>query len=671
MKSAAYQQLLDIAAQEYAAYGHCFSGSVSKQPSVPEGGLRVCGHTLSQPVAEAFRDLAKRNPARKVHIVGRLEGLWNLDFCRLVKKNFADRLGLASLRGKDWLLQLPEDLTLKHVQASFVSNSDYRVGLRGQLACKATRTICRGSIIGPYRSLILWWEDFRRLGNSPPVGWLERHQSRIKFRHKLDEYAADSCFEATGLDKEIAEGILQNRTIVSSAWMHGNLLALVNDAREDPLNKPESVAAPEAYNCALKLLAVGGWPFFFLVAIRDIQPDEELLYDYEEGYWHKFRENADSMKDHEADMASLRAAMQAEGASLRVSACSGEDRVSGIATHRDVVTVKLDSDGGRELVCEHPVPPLSPFQALQARPASSLPLSSSGQRRLPPNWKSLDEHAQESIARKRPKSAPASHAAAPQMPQEGFDGKSPRVQGGAEPGSAAGTSRTASGGLKRLVKAADLTQAQILQRQSRSLDGATRQPAPAHTSPSAAISHAPDRSISLPRGSIATADCDPLKPGGSRALSKASGSLGMEGRQSLVQSPPAKKLPFLRPAERPKPSHKGLQSPRGSMKAAPLRPNSAGRAGLGPMRSISSLQGPVPAREQQQQPDRPLSASPPPVQPGARGARGRIAARVAEASAVPVGKHWEGADARVNRYLHCATPEERRQMRQFRDSSLS
>lgn len=131
MKPPAFRQMEEIGLQDYEAFGHSFSGCVSKQPLVPEGGLRVrhpkkirssefsdqqprlpafplvsmslkhatlrqvCGHTLSPPVARAYRALAQQKPGKTVHICGQLGGVWTPKFCRLVEKNLKEDLGLA------------------------------------------------------------------------------------------------------------------------------------------------------------------------------------------------------------------------------------------------------------------------------------------------------------------------------------------------------------------------------------------------------------------------------------------------------------------------------------------------------------------------------------------------------------------------------------------------
>lgn len=176
-----------------------------------------------------------------------------------------------------------------------------------------------------------------------------------------------------------------------------------------------------------------------------------------------------------------------------------------------------------------------------------------------------------------------------------------------------------------------LTQAQIKHRHSRSADGVMVQPALAQSTSMPVACPPPGRTASLSRGTAAAATGPDQPRAGSSVsvvLSRPSGSLGIEGRQSLAQSPPAKQLSFLRPADRPKPALKGKGSLKAGLSAAPLRPLSAGKAAAGqgpPLGSSSSLQGP-PLSEQQ--PDRPLSASPsPPQQSKGKARRGALAAR--------------------------------------------
>ena len=66
--------------------------------------------------------------------------------------------------------------------------------------------------------------------------------------------------------------------------MHGNLTALINDLRINPYSPCQSVGAestamltPLVANVAIMGIAVGGWPMFFVVALRDIMPGKFIL----------------------------------------------------------------------------------------------------------------------------------------------------------------------------------------------------------------------------------------------------------------------------------------------------------------------------------------------------------------------------------------------------------
>ena len=54
--------------------------------------------------------------------------------------------------------------------------------------------ICKGEPIGPYRSLILWLEDFINLKRSdPPLGWTQEGNLSVEYSHRLVCLVGRSC----------------------------------------------------------------------------------------------------------------------------------------------------------------------------------------------------------------------------------------------------------------------------------------------------------------------------------------------------------------------------------------------------------------------------------------------------------------------------------------------
>lgn len=81
----------------------------------------------------------------------------------------------------------------------------------------------------------------------------------------------DSCLLTTLWRLYHAAWLLQGRLLVSSAYMYGNVTALINDARADPFGQPLQPLPLTAFNCMLKVIAIGDWPMFFVVATKDIK----------------------------------------------------------------------------------------------------------------------------------------------------------------------------------------------------------------------------------------------------------------------------------------------------------------------------------------------------------------------------------------------------------------
>ena len=69
---------------------------------------------------------------------------------------------------------------------------------------------------------------------------------------------------------------MQGQQLVCSGFGFGNILAAVNDGRADPLSFQES-QLDRPPNVQLLQVAVGRWPFLFMVACQDIEPGTRLV----------------------------------------------------------------------------------------------------------------------------------------------------------------------------------------------------------------------------------------------------------------------------------------------------------------------------------------------------------------------------------------------------------
>ena len=63
--------------------------------------------------------------------------------------------------------------------------------------------------------------------------------------------------------------------VVINAWMRGNKLACINDARIDPLDP--SCGQLASYNAAICEVLIAGLPFAFVTATQDILEGEQIL----------------------------------------------------------------------------------------------------------------------------------------------------------------------------------------------------------------------------------------------------------------------------------------------------------------------------------------------------------------------------------------------------------
>ena len=70
---------------------------------------------------------------------------------------------------------------------------------------------------------------------------------------------------------------MQGQQLVCSGFGYGNLLANVNDGCADPVSFQTSELDRPA-NVWLLPVAVGRWPFLFMVASQDIEPGTYMAY---------------------------------------------------------------------------------------------------------------------------------------------------------------------------------------------------------------------------------------------------------------------------------------------------------------------------------------------------------------------------------------------------------
>ena len=103
-------------------------------------------------------------------------------------------------------------------------------------------------------------------------------------KHKLDDHP-----EAQPLYEHLAASDCLGLLISAFPGGYGNPTCIINDPTVAPLDHPYSEVYDEnirgRYNCSMEEVLINGWPFVFLVALRDVAPGEELLLSYGAEYW--------------------------------------------------------------------------------------------------------------------------------------------------------------------------------------------------------------------------------------------------------------------------------------------------------------------------------------------------------------------------------------------------
>jgi hypothetical protein len=184
---------------------------------------------------------------------------------------------------------LPRELAYSSdVEMFTVKKYDRRVALRGQLGvrCKKDKraAIPARTILGPYAAYVCTEAEhavrkFRpppgsgsgsggaRGDAATPVEALEEELNHLMFETMFDNTRGT---EVGGVK------------MLVDAYGYGGFAAAVNDPTIDPSDSPERIAEP---NVALVEVLVHGFPFMMHVSLRAIEPGEELLCCYGQGYW--------------------------------------------------------------------------------------------------------------------------------------------------------------------------------------------------------------------------------------------------------------------------------------------------------------------------------------------------------------------------------------------------
>ncbi|KAL0041378.1 hypothetical protein WJX79_001252 [Trebouxia sp. C0005] len=277
--------------------GHSWelSGLVNHLPPVYSDEKRVLSHHLSRRVTEMY-EIAQKGTAKAgklkikvLHFFEDQEDLWDKTLRSKVEKSAEEYLH-RHIQGKKTLSNLPEDPPcLDGLSLQFVQTGDFRPGLipGKDVTVHTTSAIAKGTVLGLYRNMTVTKAEERVIRNNPPAEFLG---SKNEWRQKLDAYIADVEQPARKSQSwkrfsDIYQTVLKDQPLVCLAYMNGNILACINDGIADPMSDEPVSSADEDPNTQLVCIAVGRWPFMFVVATEDIAPGAELFLSYGTGFW--------------------------------------------------------------------------------------------------------------------------------------------------------------------------------------------------------------------------------------------------------------------------------------------------------------------------------------------------------------------------------------------------
>ncbi|DBA94449.1 TPA: hypothetical protein ACH3X1_002044 [Trebouxia sp. C0004] len=277
--------------------GHSWelSGLVNQLPPVYNDEKRVLSHHLSRRVTEMY-EIAQTGTAQTgklkikvLHFFEDQEDLWDRALRNKVEKSAEEYLN-RHIHGKMTLSNLPEDPPcLEGLSLQFVQTGDFRPGLvpGKDVTVHTTSAIGKGTVLGLYRNMTVTKAEERVIRNNPPAEFLG---SKNEWRQKLDAYIADVEQPARKSQSwkkfsDIYHTVLKDQTLGCLAYMNGNILACINDGIADPMSDEPDPSADKDPNTQLVCIAVGRWPFMFVVATEDIAPRAELFLSYGIGFW--------------------------------------------------------------------------------------------------------------------------------------------------------------------------------------------------------------------------------------------------------------------------------------------------------------------------------------------------------------------------------------------------
>ncbi|CAD7699996.1 unnamed protein product [Ostreobium quekettii] len=278
------------------------------------GEVRVLGHTLVGPAYGLFCQLQQRH-GPDLTITMDNEKYDETVIQRIIQS--ARRLIFPAGHEGQGIrcggFNLPPELECKGCFTDMlISRFDHRRMLAGQRGVFATERIPKHCVLGPYRNLTLPERFFDYYMKNPPPRWKEYARGRCSHPDRVWEflvnsYSADAYLTQVTNSRGGHRQVEEKYRLTMSAFGYGNKTALVNDHHMDPLGFSWGedctsyldlpCETSQAYRAArlgktyskpnvdIQPIYINGFPFLFLISIREIGAREELLYDYGYEFW--------------------------------------------------------------------------------------------------------------------------------------------------------------------------------------------------------------------------------------------------------------------------------------------------------------------------------------------------------------------------------------------------
>jgi len=193
-------------------------------------------------------------------------------------------------------LILPCDATCNpSVEVYRVPEDDPRVGLRGELGCRAKEALATGTVVGVYSGHVFANDELYEipaLANHPSVlchpitaDADEKLIARLKAEWEAESYTAE--FSAYN-EARRHENLSDKRHLMVCALGFDGICHRVNDALLNPFSL--STTMHGSYNTEYVEVELDGWPFLFVITYKSLDAGDELRVSYTSSYWRLMRE---------------------------------------------------------------------------------------------------------------------------------------------------------------------------------------------------------------------------------------------------------------------------------------------------------------------------------------------------------------------------------------------